>query len=127
MFGPGEYTVKAYYGGTQYGKDANLTVNDCGVGNALIDGKGCTTVKTEPATSGIFVYIRDLISCNDVWFMTTNGAGIAQDCSGTYSGTYYAEAFFNSGSCFGENSIMVDENHTGFTTVTQGTGCTCPL
>jgi hypothetical protein len=29
VIGKGDYTVKAYYGGTQYGKDTSMTVNEC--------------------------------------------------------------------------------------------------
>jgi hypothetical protein len=104
VIGKGDYTVKAYYGGDQYKPDASLTVNDCGVGNALVDGKGCTTIKAvdtsgQPVGANYEVWIDCLLK----FLGYTNNVGVAQDCTGKLTpGDYLAQVYTPSGVCFGE-------------------------
>jgi cytochrome c biogenesis protein CcdA len=127
---PGEYTVKVYYGGNQYGKDANLTVNSCGVGNALIDGKGCMTFLAGSPVSGLdTVYYPDTaIECPPYWSIgSTNSKGVAQNCNGLVApGDYIGELWTTS--CWGGYSgFRVYSDYSGFVKILNNGNCFCIL
>jgi cytochrome c biogenesis protein CcdA len=117
VIGKGDYTVKAYYGGTQYGKDASMTVNECGVGNALIDGKGCATIRVVDANENPVGGNEVWLECMTNFFGTTNAKGIVQKCEVLSSGDHVVDAPNTVGYCFADGILSIDSSLSGFKTI----------
>jgi hypothetical protein len=129
VIGKGDYTVKVYYGGTQYGKDASMTVNECGVGNALVDGKGCVTFLANPPESGLTTIYTNTSECSPYWSIgSTNSKGVAQNCKGRVEPGDYFGDFYNSTGCWGGNyGFRVYSDYSGFVKIPRNEVCFCNL
>lgn len=124
----GNYILKAYYGGNQYGKDTALTVNPDGSGSAVIDGKGCMTFLSDPPVSELdTIYVpADPGICPPYWGIgPTNSKGVAQNCNGlVIPGDYVGELYTTS--CWGGNyAFRVYSDYSGFVKIPNNGYCIC--
>jgi len=126
---PGEYYLRAFYGGSRFGpEEVYLYVNATGHGSA--------TITADYPAPLVTITVRYLDGCPtvgaDVWvvdvtfFGTTNSSGKTTQCGLLPQGNYWIEVIVD-GSKFADGDLVVDENGRGNRTLFGAYEITSPV